>query len=72
MLYISRFSHRVQVGVYSHRELGLVKLPRDEGQGRDMPSQAQHMLLRPHAGTQLLAAHSCLVTGSKPTQDSTS
>lgn len=44
----------------------------DEGQERDMPSQAQHMLLRLHAGTQLLATQSCLVTGSKSTQDSMS
>lgn len=60
------------MGEYSHTELGPVKFPGDEGQGRDMPSQAQHMLLRLHAGTQLLAAQSCLVTGSKPTQDSMS
>lgn len=41
---VSPISHGVQVGVYSHTELGQVKFPGDEGQGRDMPSQAQHML----------------------------
>lgn len=71
---VQSFSHGVQVGVYSHTELGLVWSSSlgMRGRGSDMPSQAQHMLLSLHAGTQLLAAQSCLVTGSKPTQESTS